>query len=61
MVSELTQKIDEAASVCRRFEVRDLFIFGSAAEALPETAVSILTHDKQLALCARSLGLRVSI
>jgi len=54
MVSELTQKIDEAASVCRRFEVRDLFIFGSAAEALPET-------DKQLALGARSLGLRVSI
>ena len=30
------------------------------AEAQPETEVSILTHDRQLALCARSVGLRVS-
>ena len=33
MVSELSQKIDEVASLCRRFGVRDLFVFGSAARA----------------------------
>ncbi len=33
MVVELSQRINEVASLCRRFGVQDLYVFGSAAEA----------------------------
>lgn len=33
MIAELSQKIKEVATLCERFGVQDLFIFGSAAEA----------------------------
>ncbi len=33
MVRELSQKINEVASLCQRFGVQDLSVFGSGAEA----------------------------
>ncbi len=33
MVVELSQKIREVASLCQRFGVQDLYVFGSGAEA----------------------------